>query len=115
MTRIIETEEEPHPVIAQALSEADEIVADALVGPGSELEGRSLGELRIHTETGMEILAIERAARWIYRPRSSRRLAEGDRLLAIGPEEGAPRLRDLAGDDRPEGEEGWTEPEILQE
>ncbi|MFP5310275.1 MAG: potassium channel family protein [Actinomycetes bacterium] len=102
MTRLAE-HEDPHPIIAQALAEADEIVSDAIVAEGSELEGASLSELRIHTRTGMEILAIERDHRWIYRPRSSRRLQVGDRLLAVGPEEGAPRLRVLAGDDRPEG------------
>lgn len=111
MTRVIETEEEPHPIIAQALAEADEIVCDAFVGQESEVVGRTLGNLRIHTETGMEILAIERAERWVYRPRSTRTLRAGDRLLAIGPEEGAPKLRAMCGDTRPAGEEGWTEPE----
>ncbi|MBW3663076.1 MAG: potassium channel protein [Actinobacteria bacterium] len=111
MTRIIEGDEEPHPIIAQALSQADEIVADAIVHAGSEVEGHSLGELRIHTETGMEILAIEKADKWVYRPRSTRKLQTGDRLLAIGPEEGAPRLRQLCGDPRPQGEEGWTDPD----
>lgn len=111
MTRIIEGDEEPHPIIAQALSQADEIVADAIVHAGSQVEGRSLGELRIHTETGMEILAIEKAEKWVYRPRSTRKLQTGDRLLAIGPEEGAPRLRQLCGDPRPQGEEGWTDPD----
>ena len=40
-------------------------------------------------------------------------LAAGDRLLVVGPEESAPRLREWVGDDRPEHEEhGWTEPEL---
>jgi uncharacterized protein with PhoU and TrkA domain len=111
MTRVLETDEPPHPIIAQALSEADEITADAIVAPGSEVDGRSLGELRVHTETGMEVLAIDRKGRWLYRPRSTRRLQAEDRMLAIGPEEGALRLRELCGDDRPEGEDGeWVEP-----
>jgi uncharacterized protein with PhoU and TrkA domain len=111
MTRVIEDEGPPHPIIAAALSEADEIVAEAIVEPGSRVEGRTLGQLKLHTETGMEVLAIQRSERWIYRPRRSRTLQTGDRLLAIGPEEGAPRLRELAGDLRPEGEEGWLEPD----
>lgn len=111
MTRIIEEEDLPHPVIAQALSEADEIVAEAIVHAGSRAEGRSLSDLKVQTETGMEVLAIERDDRWVYRPRSSRQFAVGDRVLAIGPEEGAPLLRELCGDDRPAGEEGWHEPE----
>jgi uncharacterized protein with PhoU and TrkA domain len=111
MTKIIETDDPPHPIIAQALSEADEIVADAIVHDGSDVAGRTLGELALHTETGMEILAIERDRRWVYRPRSTRTLQVGDRLLALGPEEGAPRLRAWCGDDRPEGEDGWTDPD----
>jgi uncharacterized protein with PhoU and TrkA domain len=112
MTRVIEDEGgPPHPIIAAALSEADEIVAEAIIAPGSRAEGRSLKELRLHTETGMEVLAIQRNERWSYRPRRTRTLEAGDRLLAIGPEEGAPRLRAWAGDDRPEGDEGWLEPD----
>jgi uncharacterized protein with PhoU and TrkA domain len=111
MTRVIEDEGPPHPIIAAALSEADEIVAEAIIAEGSRCEGRSLKELRLHTETGMEVLAIQRDERWLYRPRRSHTLRAGDRLLAIGPEEGAPRLREWAGDQRPEGEEGWLEPD----
>jgi uncharacterized protein with PhoU and TrkA domain len=111
MTRIAESDEPPHPIIAAALAEAEEIVAEAIVEPGSRVEGRTLSELKLHTETGMEVLAIQRSERWIYRPRRTRTLQTGDRLLAIGPEEGAPRLREWAGDPRPEGEEGWLEPD----
>ena len=59
------------------------------------------------------ILAIDRGGRWINRPRSSRFLQAGDRILAIGPEEGALRLRELCGDERPEGDDGeWVEPHL---
>lgn len=112
MCRLVE-QDDVHPVIARALAEADEIVADAIVSDTSEVVDRTLSELRIHTRTGMEVLAIERAGRWIYRPRSRRALAAGDRLLVVGPEESAPRLREWVGDDRPEHDEhGWTEPEL---
>jgi uncharacterized protein with PhoU and TrkA domain len=110
MTRIVESEDPPHPIIAAALSQAEEIVVEAIVNAGSEVDGRTLRELKLHTATGMEVLAIQREDRWHYRPRGTRRLEAGDRLLSIGPEEGAPRLRALCGDERPEGEEGWTEP-----
>lgn len=109
MCRIIEEEGPPHPIIAAALTEADEIVAEAIVAQGSPADGRTLRELRLHTATGMEVLAVLRRGRWFYRPRSTRRLEAADRLLAIGPEEGAQRLRDVCGDLRPEGDEGWHE------
>jgi uncharacterized protein with PhoU and TrkA domain len=101
MTRIAESEDEPHPVIAAALAEADEIVSDAVVHAGSSAQGRSLRDLTLETETGMYVLAINRDGRWIYRPRGSRALEAGDRLLATGPQEGVAMLRDLTGDPRP--------------
>jgi uncharacterized protein with PhoU and TrkA domain len=101
MTRLAESDEEPHPVIAAALAEADEIVSDAVVHAGSPAEGHSLRELTLETETGMYILAINREGRWIYRPRGYRALQVGDRLLATGPEEGVAMLRSLTGDPRP--------------
>ena len=110
MTRLIESEDPPHPIIAAALSQTDEIVGEAVVNEGSPADGQSLRDLEVHTATGMEVLAIQREDRWRYRPRGTVRLAVGDRLLAIGPDEGAARLRELCGDERPEGEEGWTEP-----
>lgn len=100
MTRLIEGDEPPHPVVAQALGQADEILADAHVATSSEAAGQSLGELGLHTTTGMEVLAIRRGSRWLYRPRGSRQLAAGDRLLVLGPHEGVGRLRDLCGDER---------------
>ncbi|MGI8576066.1 MAG: potassium channel family protein [Egibacteraceae bacterium] len=100
MTRLVENPEEPHPVIAVALQESDEIVADAVVAAGSECEGRTLRELSLETDTGMHVLAIQRAGRWLYRPRPGRSLSVDDRLLVTGPEEGVGRLRDLAGDRR---------------
>ena len=78
---------------------------------GSPLADSTLRAHRVHTNTGMEVLAIDRRGRWIYRPKSRRELRAGDRLLALGPEEGALRLRELAGDVRPEGDDGaWVMP-----
>jgi uncharacterized protein with PhoU and TrkA domain len=110
MTRLVESEEEPHPVITAALREADEIVADAIVFVGSSAEGRSLRDLSFETETGMYVLAIQRAGRWIYRPRGHQQLAAGDRLLATGPEEGVVLLRTITGDTRRANTEGLAPP-----
>lgn len=101
MTRIAESDDDPHPVIAAALAEADEIVSDAEVHEGSPAVGQSLRELTLETETGMYVLAIHREGRWIYRPRGNRSLQVGDRVLATGPEEGVELLRRLTGDPRP--------------
>ena len=105
MTRLAESEDDPHPVIAAALAEADEIVTDAEVHEDSAAQGRSLRELTTETETGMYVLGIQREGRWIYRPRGDRALQVGDRVLATGPEEGVELLRGLTGDPRPAGSE----------
>jgi uncharacterized protein with PhoU and TrkA domain len=95
MTWLVEREEDPHPIIAEALAEADEIVTDTTVADGSAAAGRSLRALSLRTETGMDVLAIQRRGRWIYRPRGSTSFQAGDRILAVGPEDGATALEDL--------------------
>ena len=95
MTWLVERDEDPHPIIAEALAEADEIVTDTTVAEGSAAAGRSLRALSLRTETGMDVLAIQRRGRWIYRPRGSTSLQAGDRILAVGPEDGATALEDL--------------------
>jgi len=43
----------------------------------------------------MDVLAIQRGGRWIYRPRGRTTLLPGDRVLAVGPEDGASALEDM--------------------
>jgi uncharacterized protein with PhoU and TrkA domain len=95
MTWLVEREEEAHPIIAEALAEADEIVTECTVAEGSPAAGRSLRALSLRTETGMDVLAIQRGGRWIYGPRGVTTLQQGDRVLAVGPEDGASALEDL--------------------
>ena len=45
----------------------------------------------------MFVLAVQRGARWIYRPRGTFVLLEGDRLISVGPEEGEEELWALTG------------------
>ncbi len=102
MTRIAEGPDEPHPVVAAALAETDEIVADALVTDLGSVIGQRPDQLKLRTRSGMELLAVQRGHRWIYRPRGTFRFADGDRLLVNGPEEGVARLRQVTGDVRDE-------------
>ena len=95
MTWPIEHGEELHPVIRLALEETDEVATETRVEPDSPAAGRSLKELRIETETGMFVLAVQRGRRWIYRPRPRFGLEPGDRVISIGPEEGATELEAL--------------------
>jgi uncharacterized protein with PhoU and TrkA domain len=102
MTRLVEKGEELHPVIAAALVESDEVGFETVVQEDSPAAGRSIKELRVETETGMFVLAVQRGRRWSYRPKPTFRLAAGDRIIAIGPAEGADELDELAGMQREE-------------
>ncbi|HET9672475.1 MAG TPA: TrkA C-terminal domain-containing protein, partial [Actinomycetota bacterium] len=95
MTWYVEQGEPLHPVVQLALEETEETGAETVVEPGSAAEGRSLSELRVETETGMFVLAIQRGSRWIYRPRGRFTLQGGDRLISVGPEEGDEALAEL--------------------
>jgi uncharacterized protein with PhoU and TrkA domain len=98
MTWYVEHGEPLHPVVQMALEETDEISAETIVQPGSPADGRSLKDLQLETETGMFVLAIQRGARWVYRPRGRSLLRAGDRLISIGPEEGEEELIALCGE-----------------
>ena len=95
MTWYVEHGEPLHPVVQLALEETEETSAETIVDPGTPADGRSLRDLRLETETGMFVLAVQRGARWIYRPRAGFVLKAGDRLIAIGPEEGEEELEAL--------------------
>ncbi|CAN5677075.1 potassium channel family protein [soil metagenome] len=97
MTWYVERGEELHPVVQLALEETEETSAETTVQAGSAATGRSLQELRLETDTGMFVLAVQRGARWIYRPRPGFVLREGDRLISVGPEEGEQELWALTG------------------
>src|SRR5205807_3876984 len=92
MTWLVEHGEELHPVVAMALEESEEVAAETIVDDGSHASGRSLKELQLETETGMFVLAVQRGRRWVYRPRPRFELEAGDRVISIGPEEGAEEL-----------------------
>ncbi len=92
MTWPVENGEELHPVVALALEESEEVASETMVGSGSPAAGHTLKDLRLETETGMFVLAVQRGRRWIYRPRPGLVLQAGDRLIAIGPEEGVGEL-----------------------
>jgi uncharacterized protein with PhoU and TrkA domain len=97
MVWIVEKGEEVHPVLSAAIGESDELVLKLRVVPGSPADGRTLGSLRLETETGMYALAVNRDGRWTYRPRDTYALRNGDSLLATGAPEGLEPLAELFG------------------
>jgi uncharacterized protein with PhoU and TrkA domain len=95
MTWYVEQGEPLHPVVQLALEETEETSSEIVVERGARAVGNSLRDLRLETETGMFVLAVQRGSRWIYRPRSRFTLQEGDRLISVGPEDGEEALAAL--------------------
>ena len=106
MTWYVERGEELHPVIQMALEETEEIGFETVVEPGSRADGRTLKDLQLETETGMFVLAVQRGRRWVYRPRPQFALHAGDRLIAVGPEEGGEELDAVVRVPQPAAEQG---------
>jgi len=83
------------PWFADLLTEASSEWIAVPEGPGT---GRSIGELAVRTRTGASILAVENAEGTQVNPEPDRRLAAGERILALGSAEALARLRRLLGE-----------------
>ncbi|MFC7235128.1 potassium channel family protein [Halosegnis marinus] len=94
-----------HPVIQEAVLESDEILARYGVAAGSRLDGATLGDVAVKTETGMRVIAVRRGdgsrapsgkeTGWVVSPGPGTRLHADDVLIAKGTRAGAERLAEL--------------------
>lgn len=87
---------EPHPVISLSIRDADSIISRAQVQAGSDLANRTLGELKLSSQTGMWVVAIKRDRRYIYGPDADTRILPEDLLFVRGPADGEDYFRDVA-------------------
>ena len=109
MVWLVEKDEELHPILGIALGEADEVVVRYPVVTGSTTDGATLSELRLNIEPGFTVLAVRRGGGYLYRPRGPVRLADGDEIIASGPEEGRALLARMCGWDLVSDDEGRDE------
>lgn len=92
--------------LKRAFPGAEEVVTRVIVSQGSDLVGHTLGDLKVQSTTGMQVIAIRRGEGWIYDPDKNTRVESGDILISRGPEAGVSILTQLAGaPERP-----WYEP-----
>lgn len=88
---------EPHPVLRMATDESDATIFQLMVQNDSELAGITVGELRLASETGAWLIAIQEGEDWIIGPKGSTLLNAQARLFAKGTMESRHRLKVLAG------------------
>ncbi|HID42981.1 MAG TPA: potassium channel family protein [Archaeoglobaceae archaeon] len=87
---------EVHPIFQEAMKETDEVISIVEVDKNSNLNGKTLGEARVETNTGMHVIAIKRGNSWITRPSAYTKMFAGDLLIAKGTREGRELLNTIA-------------------
>jgi uncharacterized protein with PhoU and TrkA domain len=85
------------PELLHDIPEAEEIPSRVRVHADSALDGRSLAEVDLPTETGMRPIAIRSGDEWNFDPEPEDVLRAGDALFLQGPPEGVAELRKLSG------------------
>jgi len=87
---------ELHPILKMSIRESDQVFTRIEVEKESVLCGKTLGELKLASETGMTVIAMRHGNRWLYGPTKKTRIDPGDILFAKGPEDGEKHLIELA-------------------
>lgn len=87
---------ELHPILRMSIRESDQVFTRVQVAEHSVLCNKTLGELKLASETGMMVIAMRHGNRWLYGPNKKTRIDPGDILFAKGPEDGEKHLIELA-------------------
>ena len=87
---------ELHPILKMSIRESDVVFTRVKVEPQSVLCGKTLGQLKLASETGMMVIAMRHKEKWLYGPNKNTKVDPHDILFAKGPEDGEKHLVDLA-------------------
>ena len=85
-----------HPILKMSIRDSDVVFTRIQVEPESVLSKKTLGKLKLASETGMMVIAMRHGNKWLYGPNKNTRIDPGDVLFAKGPEDGEKHLIDLA-------------------
>src|SRR4028119_944110 len=83
--------------LLQDIPDAEETPTRVRIHDGSRLEGRSLYDADLATETGMRPIAVRSDDEWNFDPEPEDVLRAGDVLFMQGPPEGVAEVREMAG------------------
>lgn len=85
-----------HSILAEAVEESEEVIVRIQLPQDSSILGRSIGELDLEGETGVQIVAIRKAVdnKWIYHPKGDSSLDANDVIIAKGSEENISSLKE---------------------
>jgi len=87
---------ELHPILKMSIRDSDVVFTRAQVKDNSILCNKTLGELKLASETGMMVIAMKHGDKWLYGPNKNTKINSGDVLFAKGPEDAEKHLINLA-------------------
>lgn len=87
---------ELHPILRLSIQDSDVIFSRVVVDQSSIFCNKTLGDLKLASETGMWVIAMRHEDRWLYGPTKNTKIDANDILFAKGPEDGAKHLKELA-------------------
>jgi uncharacterized protein with PhoU and TrkA domain len=88
IVKLLEMSLEGRLVLPMVLREADEKIKHIFVDKKSSIVNRFIGDLRVESETGARIIAVNRGKRWIYGVDKNFKFKAKDRLIVRGVEDG---------------------------
>lgn len=84
-----------HPIVREGFEKVEERLTRARVDEKSTLADKSIGELKLAAEMGVNIIAIRRNRDWIIAPKDTEQLKSGDTLIARGAPTGIHEFKSL--------------------
>ena len=93
-----------HPYLFKAIKESEEPLIRAIV-LNPAVKNKKIGQLKIRTETGCDIIAIRTGQKWNFDPSKNTKLKLNDIVIARGTNDGNTRLCDLLGGKCTRGED----------
>jgi uncharacterized protein with PhoU and TrkA domain len=87
---------ELHPIFKMSIRDSDVVFTRVEVEESSVLANKTLGELKLGSETGMIVIAMRHGNKWLYGPNKNTKIDPNDILFAKGPEDSEKHLIDLA-------------------
>lgn len=100
LANLVLREIEIHPVVKEALKDANEKITKVKVGENSQITGEKLKNLELPTRLAVRILAIKKDDQWELSPEGKDKIKPGDLLIVRGPIDGITKFCYMA--DAPE-------------
>jgi len=86
---------ELHPVLKEALEEAEETVERIIVTAKSGIDGMAIKDIRDNEKYAVDILCIKRGGEWIFDPKWDVKLKTEDMVIVTGFKENVEQFKDL--------------------